>query len=125
MTALRLLAAPLLLLIGAFTALASVVSHELWWGLPLAAAAVVATYVWIGRGWLTRLPFALGYVAVVLVAVTGRPEGDFAVASSTRGYLLLLLTLVVLVVAVVTLPRPGRALVSDPVGGTTYHGARD
>ena len=60
----------------------------------------------VGRGWLTRLPFALGYVGVVLVAIGTRPEGDFVVASSARGYLLLLLTLLVLVVAVVTLPRP-------------------
>lgn len=119
MTAQRIAAAVLLLLLGGLTALASVAAHELWWGLPLAASAVAATLVWVGRGWLTRLPFALGYVGVVLVALDTRPEGDFVVASSTRGYLLLLLTLLVLVVTVVTLPRPGRAPVSETVGGTT------
>ncbi len=115
----RIAGALALFLAGGVTALASVAAHELWWGLPLAAAAIAGTFVWIGRGWLTRLPFALGYVGVVLVAIDTRPEGDFVVASSTRGYLLLLLTLLVLVVAVVTLPPPGRAPVSGPAGGTT------
>ena len=113
--ALRYAAAPVLLLVGAATATGTIVAHELWWGLPLAAAALLATFVWVGRGWLTRLPLALGFVAVVLVAVSTRPEGDYLISSSTRGYLLLLLALVLLVAAVVTLPRPG----------TTYHGARD
>jgi len=118
-TARSLAVAALLLLVGGATAVASIATHELWWGLPLAASALAATNVWVGRGWLTRLPFALGYAGVVIAAVRTRPEGDFVVASSARGYLLLLLTLVVLVVAVVTLPRPGRAPVSGPVGGTT------
>ena len=107
--ALRIAAAPVLLLVGAATAVATVVAHELWWGLPLAAAALLASFVWIGRGWLTRLPLALGFVAVVLLAVSTRPEGDYLIASSAPGYLLLLLALVVLVAAVVTLPRPRSA----------------
>lgn len=123
MTARRLAVAVLLLLVGAATAVASIATHELWWGLPLAASALAATFVWIGRGWLTRLPLALGYAGVVLAAVRTRPEGDYVVASSARGYLLLLLTLLVIVVAVVTLPRRDTRLdarrVSGPAGETT------
>jgi hypothetical protein len=123
-------AAPVLLLVGGATAVAAVVAHELWWGLPLAAAALAATFVWIGGGWLTRLPLALGFVAVVLVAVSARPEGDYLIASSTPGYVLLVLALVVLIAAVVTLPRPRSARSKrgshpDHVGGTTYDDARD
>ncbi len=128
--ALRIAAAPVLLLVGAATAAATVVAHELWWGLPLAAAALLASFVWIGRGWLTRLPLALGFVAVVLLGVSTRPEGDYLIASSTPGYLLLLLALVVLVAAVITLPRPRsadskRESRPEHVGGTTYDDARD
>ena len=128
--ALRIAAAPVLFVVGAATAGATVVAHELWWGLPLATAALVATFVAVGRGWLTRLPLAVGFVAVVVVVITTRPEGDYLISSSTPGYLLLLLALVVLIAAVVTLPRPGsahskRGSHPDHVGGTTYDVARD
>ncbi len=105
---LRWAAAGALLLVGALTAAATVVSHELWWSLPLATAGLAASYVAVGPGWLTRLPIALGCTAVVGIALQPRPEGDYLVLSSTRGYLLLGLTLVALVVALVTLPRPHR-----------------
>lgn len=114
-----------LLAVGAATGLATVLAHELWWGLPLATAAVAATFVWVGRGWTTRLPFALGFVAAVLVVLPARPEGDYLVASSPRGYALLLLTLLVLVFALATLPRPRRAPGPGRLGETTYDGARD
>lgn len=119
MTALRLLEALLLALAGAVVALAGVVSHELWWGLPLTAATMITGLVWIGAGWLTRLPLAVGFVGVVLMAVATRPEGDYLVSTSPRGYLLLLLTFVVATAALVTLPRPRRASGREAVGGTT------
>ena len=115
-TALRVLEALLLAGLGAIVAVAGVVAHELWWGLPLTAATLVAVLVWVGRGWLTRLPLALGFVAVVGVAVPTRPEGDYLVSSSGRGYLLLLLTLAALLVTVVTLPRPRRVPRPETVG---------
>lgn len=119
LTLLRMLEALLLGLLGAVLAVAAVVAHELWWGLPLTAASLAALLTWVGRGWLTRLPLALGFVAVVLVAVMRRPEGDYLVAASVRGYAFLLLTLLALLVAVVTLPRPRRAPPEETVGGTT------
>lgn len=118
-TGLRVLEGMLLALVGAGLALAGVVSHELWWGLPLTAATLVACFVWVGRGWFTRLPMAAGFVAIVLVALPTRSEGDFLVSSSARGSLFLLLTLVVVVAALVTLPRPRRVPAPDPVGETT------
>lgn len=116
--ALRVLEALLIGLLGAATAVAAVAAHELWWGLPLTAATLAAVLVWVGPGWLTRLPLALGFVVVVLVAVPRRPEGDYLVSSDTRGYLFLLLTLLTLLAAVVTLPRPRRAPVAETVGGS-------
>lgn len=118
-TVLRVVEALLLAFLGAVIAVAGVVAHELWWGLPLTAATLASVLVWVGRGWLTRLPLALGFVVAVGVAVPTRPEGDYLVSSSTRGYLLLLLALAPLLVAVVTLPRPRRAPRPETVGGTT------
>lgn len=113
------------LLVGALTAAAAVPSHELWWGLPLVSAGLLASYVAVGPGWSTRLPLAAGFAGVVAASLGTRPEGDLLVRSTVRGYLLLLLTLVLVVASVVTLPRPRRVPGPGDPGGTTYHGARD
>ncbi len=98
----------LLLLAGALTGLSAVALHETWWGFLLAAVATVAALVALGRGWLTRLPFALGWVGLVAWVVPQRPEGDFLIASDPAGYALLGFGLLVLLFAVATLPRPER-----------------
>jgi hypothetical protein len=85
-----------------------VLLHPLWWGFLLAAAATVTAMVALGRGWLTRLPFALGWVALVAWMAPQRDEGDFVVSSDLAGYALLTLALLVLAFAVTTLPRPRR-----------------
>jgi hypothetical protein len=115
-TLLRCAVAAVLLAVGAATALAAVAVHELWWGLPLTAAAVVAGLLAVGRGWSTRLPVSLGFVGGVAWFVRERPEGDYAIASSVRGYLLLLLACLVLALAVATLPRPRRGTVPESTG---------
>ena len=97
-----------LLLAGAATALATTAVHQLWWGLLLGAAATLATLVAVGPGAWTRLPFALGWVALLVVVVPTRAEGDFVISSDGTGLTLLALGLVVLTFAVATLPRPGR-----------------
>jgi hypothetical protein len=52
----------------------------------------------------------LGWVLVLMLAVLGRPEGDYVVTATPRGYGLLAGGLGLLGFAVVTLPRPrGRA----------------
>lgn len=125
MTLLRWAVALGLLLVGALTAAAAVLSHELWWGLPLVAAGLLASYAAVGPGWSTRLPLAAGFAGVVVASLGTRPEGDYLVSSSTRGYLLLLLTLVLVVASLVTLPRPRRVPGPGAARATTYHGARD
>jgi hypothetical protein len=97
-----------LLVVGALSAVAAVAVHGHWWGLALAAAAVLAALVAVGPGWATRLPFAAGFGLVVLRLAISTTEGDFVLAADVQGYLMLLLTLVVVVVALATLPRPGR-----------------
>ena len=52
-------------------------------------AAVAAAVVALPRGWWTRLPFALGFVAVLGLAMVPRGEGDYLVPGNARGYLLL------------------------------------
>lgn len=108
-----------LLLVGAMTGVAAVAVHSLWWGLPLAAAAIAAALAGAGRGWLTRLPLALGFTVTVGFAVPRRSEGDYVVAGNLPGILLLLLALVVLGVALVTLPRRRRGDESGSASGHT------
>lgn len=100
--------AVLLVAAGAATALGAVLLHQLWWGFLLAAAATVATLLALAPGWLTRLPFALGWVAVVAWMAPQRDEGDYVISSDLAGYALLGFALLVLVFAVGTLPRPRR-----------------
>ena len=104
----RFAGAVLLVAAGAATALATVLLHPLWWGLALAIAATLATLWALPRGWFTRLPFALGWVALVTWMSPRRDEGDFVISSDSAGYVLLGFSLVVVVVAVVTRPRPRR-----------------
>lgn len=110
-----------LLLVGVATGLAAALSHELWWGLPLTTAGLGAAYLAVGPGWLTRLPLAAGFTTAVAWALRARPEGDYLVATSTRGLLLLGVVLLAILVAVATLPRPGPPRVpgSESVGPTT------
>jgi hypothetical protein len=111
--ALRLARALVLLVVGFATAVAAVAVHELWWGLPVIALLAVTAMVALGRGWSTRLPAAVGFAAGVALAVPERPEGDYAVATSARGYGLLLVAFLVMLVALATLPRPRRGALSE------------
>ena len=104
----------LLLVAGLATGLAAVVEHERgWWALAWVAVAVLALMVWVGRGWLTRLPFAVGFDAVVAAGSYQRAEGDYLVGTSAHGYALLVLGFLVLFGSVVTLPRPQRTRKGD------------
>jgi hypothetical protein len=102
----RAAAAVGLLVAGAGTALASVAVHEISWGLWLAAAATLLTLVALPPGWWARLPFALGFAAFVGWMVGPRADGGYAVSSDARGYALVGLALLVLVLGIATLPRP-------------------
>ena len=106
--------APLTLLAGIAAAVGSVAVYQWRPGLVLAVATTLALLLLAPAGWGTRLPYGLGYVATVGLLSVGRGEGDYLITSSVGGYVVLGLTLVVLVVAVATLPRPGRREVPHP-----------
>ena len=55
----------------------------------------------------------VGFAAGVARAVPERPEGDYTVATSMRGYGLLLVAFLVLLVALATLPRPRRGALPE------------
>lgn len=110
----RFLVAALLLVTGAATALATVALHQLWWGLLLGTAATGAGLLGLPRGWLTRTPYAAGWAAMVGYLTLPPPGGGYAIGADAAGYAVAGLALVVLVLAVATLPRPGR-----PVGPAT------
>lgn len=99
----RVAAALLLCVVGGLTGVASVALHQksaAW--LVLALAAPVAATCALPAGWW-RVGFVLGWVGVVMLAVQGTPQGDFAILSSVSGYLLLAVALALLVVGVVTI----------------------
>lgn len=100
--------AALLLIAGALTGVAAVALHPLWWGLLLGSAAVLAASLGLPAGWTRRLPFGAGFAVIVAFAAVGRPEGDFVVAGNSAGYALIGLTLIVALLSLATLPRPGR-----------------
>jgi len=110
---LRLVTALVLFVTALVTAVAAVAVHELWWGLPVTALLAAAALMAIGRGWSTRLPVAVGFAGGVAWAVPARPEGDYAIATSVRGYALLVVAFSVVLVALATLPRPRRGAVRD------------
>jgi hypothetical protein len=100
--------APLSLVGGVAVAVGTVAVYQWWWGLALAAAATLALVLATPAGWATRLPLALGYDGTVALTAVPRGEGDYLVASTDAGYAVLGLALVVLCLAVATLPRPDR-----------------
>ncbi|WP_156388494.1 MULTISPECIES: hypothetical protein [unclassified Nocardioides] len=91
-------------LIGGGTAIASVLVHEKSWAwLALALAAPLSATWALSAGWL-RSGFGLGWLAMVFLLLQTRPEGDYVVLSSARGYGLLVGGLAMLVFVIVTLP---------------------
>lgn len=98
-----------LLLLGAVTGTATVVVHRTTWGLALGLAATVLTAYALPPGWSTRLPFVLGWVAMVGWLTVPRPEGDYLVSENWQGYTMLGVGMVLLVTGLATLPRPRRA----------------
>lgn len=115
-----------LLALGFGTAVAAVAVHEIgWWGLPLALLATACTLAALPPGWWSRLPLALGWTATIGWLATPRREGDYLVSSDWRGYTLLGAALVVLVLGIATLPRPGGARRSRPEGRAVSAPARE
>lgn len=96
--ALRLLAPPLALLLGATVAVSAVVLHRavvdlggfsVPWGAVLGVGGSVV--VSLGVGSLTRAAwpvaaYGIGWCAAVVLLLAGRPEGDYLVAGDGRGW---------------------------------------
>ena len=100
----RPLAGLVLLPVGMVTGIASLAVHDKsWMWFLLAVAAPMAAVVALPPGW-PRSGFGLGWVGVLMAGLLGRPEGDYVVTSTARGYTLLGLGLVLLMLVVVTLP---------------------
>jgi hypothetical protein len=95
-----------LLLLGVVSALAGIAVHQSAW-FPLAVGTPLVIGYAAAPG-LSRAGFVAGWLAVLAIALLGRPEGDFAIATTWQGYGLLLTGLVLLGFAVATLPRPRR-----------------
>ena len=94
--------------LGAATGLASVALHPRWWGLLLALAATAASLIALRPGWPTRLAWVLGWVGVVGWLAYPRREGDYLIGQNASGLLLIGTGLVLVMVAVATLPPRGR-----------------
>lgn len=90
--------------VGAATGLASVALHQkaVPW-LVLAVAAPLSATVALSPGW-PRVGFGLGWVALVMMAVRTRPEGDYVISATVSGYVLLGSALLLMVLAVATVP---------------------
>src|SRR3954462_11721068 len=96
--------APMTLLAGVAAGVATVAVHQWWWGLLLAVAATLLTLLAAPPGWYTRLPFAVGFAGAVLLLAVPRGEGDYLLGSTAAGYAVLGLALVVVMIALATLP---------------------
>jgi hypothetical protein len=94
------------LLLGALVSLASLLVHRslLPLGLLAALAASYAVPLWLLRSSRPRTAgsYVIGWLAVLVVAVVGRPEGDYVVAGDVPGYLLLAGGFGLIVVALVS-----------------------
>lgn len=114
---LRVVLALLTLVGGAAVGLLSVVVHPTGVGIVLALLATVSSVLALPPGWWSRLPWAAGWMAVVLYASNPRPEGDYLVAADTQGYLLLGTGLAMVVLAVVTVRGRPRTVVAPADSG--------
>ncbi|KQW49205.1 hypothetical protein ASC77_10975 [Nocardioides sp. Root1257] len=102
------------LLAGAATAIATVALHQLVWGLALAVVATAVTVLALPPGWSTRLAFVVGFDAMLGWLTVPRAEGDYLISQNWQGYAVLGFGMVLLVVGVSTLPRPGRSVTDAP-----------
>lgn len=93
------------LLLGALVGLTAVLVHRSLFplGLLVAVATSFAVSWWLLRSRRPRTAgsYAVGWLAVLVLLVAGRPEGDYVVAGDMRGYLLLAAGFAMIVVGIV------------------------
>lgn len=95
------------LLLGLVVGLAALVAHRTLppAGLLVSAAASIGAGAWLltSRRPALSSSYAAGWLAPVVLALLGRPEGDFVVAQDAQGLTLMGVGLVVLCLGVVGL----------------------
>lgn len=90
--------------LGVVTGVAATMLHDRAWGWwALAVAGSLAAGLAVRAGW-PRLGFGVGWLLVVWLAASPRPEGDYLVGSGPRGLAFLGVALLLLVVCVTTIP---------------------
>lgn len=95
-------------LLGLVTAVAAVLLHHSgwgWWLLALAAPLSVTLALPAGA-W--RIAYAVPFTVLAWLASFPRPEGDYLVTATPSGYGFLFGSLVLLGIALVTMPRMNR-----------------
>lgn len=97
-----LLGYALAFLLGVPTAIAAIAVHRSVAGLVLGLGTTLFV-MWTLRQWLPRTAtaFAAGWLLPLVLAVAGRPEGDYVVASDAYGWALIGSGFVVLVMGIV------------------------
>ena len=98
----------LLAVVGLVSGVAAVLVHGDWWGLLLGLATTAAVLVLLGGRRWARPAFAVGWVAALVAAMLPRAEGDYLVAGSLEGYLLLVTVPVWVVAALTSVAGRGR-----------------
>ena len=100
------------LLLGLLVAVASVAVHRTAFPLGLVVALTttfaVAWRLLRSSGPRTAASYVAGWLAALLLAVLGRPEGDFVLASDLPGYALMVAALPLVVVGLVGLTGDAR-----------------
>jgi Family of unknown function (DUF6113) len=91
--------------LGALVALASVAVHRsvFPWGLLLALATTFAVPWWLlaSPRPRTAASYVVGWLVLLALVVTGRPEGDYALASDLEGYSLMVAGMVLVLMGIV------------------------
>ncbi len=94
------------LLLGAAVAVGALAVHRMLvpLGLVLALGTTFATAWWLRRTvGRTAVLYVAGWLAVLVVAVVGRPEGDYVIANDIRGWSMIAAGLGLVVVGLVSL----------------------
>lgn len=114
------------LVLGVLTAGAAVVLHDITWTLVLAWVATSLTVWFLPAGVRGRIPYAIGWMLVLALAVSKTDTGGYLVGSTTAGYAVLVLGLVALSVSIATFPlkRRSRLARHDEAAGDTHDLAR-
>lgn len=104
----KVLQALVALALGLATATAAVVLHDITWTLALAAVTTFSTTWALPRGVRGRVPYALGWMAVLALSVSPTGSGGYLLGSTTSGYAVLVLGLVAFSASIATFPLKRR-----------------